>query len=283
MKESIELRINKEYSEKLFSPNEGKNIGSNIKIIELPIQDKKLDQIIEIDSELIKNKGTKFYFGWKIKRIYTKKELDLAKLFLVKIKSVFEPTGEECGTVYDDKDRCNICGSNRIQTSVLKLKKGAIPKKDISVTIGGEVVVSDKFVKYFNENNLKGVNFRRIDTSQNTLKNYFQLFIDSPLLVLSAQTEVGIDPFDYSEKNGDEIYKCPNGCSIGLNLLSEAYVTYNKDIPNYDIFNSKQNIGVKRGLLNPQKLIICSKLFREMVIKEKLSGFDFEVVHITNL
>ncbi len=61
-----------------------------------------------------------------------------------------------------------------------------------------------------------------------------------------------MDPFDFSEaadsleiniqgyktKLGMEIYKCPSGHTIGLNLLSEVYISGEPEIKNFDIFFS---------------------------------------------
>ncbi len=97
---------------------------------------------------------------------------------------------------------------------------------------------------------------------------------------LSNNTIAGIDPFDLSTYCKQEIYKCPKGHTIGLNLLSEPHVVSTPLIKEYDFFASKQKIGVKRGLLRPEPLYLCSPSFRNMVLEEKLKGFGFEVAHI---
>lgn len=296
MKETLELRINYDYAHLLFKADEGRDLGQlskSIKIIELSKDDPRYNQI-PIISKLVKEKYDKgFFFGWQIKRKYSKKEIDAATLLQVKIKTTFEPAGEECGTLYDETIACEICGANRKQISPLKLKIGSIPKKDIARTIAGEVVVSEKFAAFFKQRGLKGAALEPVVLGKG-VSGYYQL-ISSPEIELSKNTVAGVDPFDFSEgsegvefivpggypiKFEKEVYKCPKGHTIGLNLLSEAYVLSSPLISDYDFFSSKQKIGVKRGLLRPDPLFLCSPAFRKMVEEEKLSGFDFEIAHI---
>lgn len=296
MKETIELRINYDYAHLLFKADEGRDLGQfsrSIKIIELSRDDPRFNQI-PIISKLVKEKYDKgFFFGWQIKRKYSKKELDTATLLQMKIKTTFEPAGEECGTLYDETIACEICGANRNQISPLKLKMGSVPKKDIARTIAGEVVASEKFAAAYRLRGLKGIALEPVVFDKEA-SGYYQL-ISSKEIELSKNTIAGVDPFDFSEASegvectvsGDytvkfekEVYKCPKGHTIGLNLLSEAYVLSSPLISNYDFLSSKQKIGVKRGLLRPDPLFLCSPAFIKMVKEEKLSGFEFEIAHI---
>jgi hypothetical protein len=49
---------------------------------------------------------TRSFFGWRLTRAYEKQEVDEAQLFRPIISSVFEPAGEQCGTVYDESSAC---------------------------------------------------------------------------------------------------------------------------------------------------------------------------------
>lgn len=289
MKETIEFRINYDYAHLLFKADEGKNLGTSVKVVELSKEEPRYNQIPIIAKEVEKKYNRGFFFSWQIKRKYSKKELNTAILLHLKINTVFEPTGEECGTLYDETAACEICGTNRKQISPLFLKKGTIPKKDIAKTIGGEVVVSEKFVNAARQRNLKGLQLNPIN-----VEKYYQLTADIEV-ELSHHTVVEVDPWDFSEDSngieftvsGDysvkfekEVYKCSKGDLIGLNLLSEPYVTDSPLIKEFDFFASRQKIGVKRGLLRPEPIYFCSPAFRQMVEEEKLSGFEFEITNI---
>jgi len=293
MKEILELRLNNDFAHLLVDGDEGRKLGTSFRLVEISTDDPTYAKIPILREQLKKEHDEALFFGWEIKRKYTKAEFDTAKLFRVIVKSAFGPTGEECGTQYDDSVSCMICGANRKQIGVLNLKPNSIANKDIARTIGGEVVVSELFFSNFEKWNLTGLEFGTVH-QKDDISTYKQL-IPLELLDLSDLTVAGIDPFDlstssegtefvvsdhYHVKLGSEIYRCPKGHTIGLNLLSEAYVLSKDSIGKYDFFRSTQFLGVKRGLLNPEPLYFCSPSFRKMVLETKLRGFEFEVVNL---
>ncbi len=70
------------------------------------------------------------------------------------------------------------------------------------------------------------------------------------------------------------------GHTIGLNMLSELFVAPSDGLYKSDCLASKQKIGVKRGLLRPESLLLCSQHFRTMIINETLTGMDFAVARV---
>lgn len=175
--------------------------------------------------------------------------MDTASFFQMKIKGTFEPAGEEYGTPYDETEACEICGASRKQISPLTLKKGSIPKKDIARTIAGEVVVSEKFAEAFKQRGLKGAALEPVVFGKGA-SGYFQLIASSEL-ELTVNAVAGVDLFDFFEgsepseftvtgghhvKLEKEVYKCPKGHTIGLNLLSEASVFNSTSIKEKDFF-----------------------------------------------
>lgn len=273
MKEITELRINNKFINLLPTNINGKDLGP-VTIIKIEKDSSEYQSISEINKKVKDNASESFFYGWGIKRYYSKEELANATLLHIFFDIIFEPTGEQCGTFYDETTECEICGSHRKQIGKLKLKKGKIPKKDIAQTIGGEVVVSEKFVNCISQRNLQGFQFNLTN-----IEKYYQLNTNIEI-ELSHLTLAGIKPFDLSGNCDGEVYKCPKGHTIGLNLISEVFVKNNDLISENDFFKSKQLIGVKRGMLRPQPVYLCSKEFRNMVKEEKLTGFSFEVAHI---
>jgi hypothetical protein len=278
MKESLEIRINLKYADLLFAPGEGKEIFNMVKLVQVDRDDPRYDRIPEVAKMVREKHNQAFFFGWAIKRKYSAKEWNEASLIHVMITTGFEPAGEDCGTLYDESTACEICGANRTQTGPLILDSGSIPHKDIAWTIAGEVVVSEKLVRVFEERGLKGVVFEPVFTGKVTSK-YYQP-IPTIKLDLTANTVTGINPFDFSTTSMGEVYKCPRGHTLGLNILSEPHVLKSTDIAKGDFFESNQKIGVKRGLLRPPPIYLCSPAFRKMVEEEKLTGFAFEIARV---
>lgn len=277
MKEIIEFRICNEYADLLLKVDEGKRNASNT-VIHITKEDPKFEQT-RILYKLIREQNNDFFFLYSnIKREYSTNEFETATIFQMKIKAMFEPAGEVCGTLFDETTACEICGANRKQIGILKLQKGTIPKKDIARTIAGEIVVSERFKKAFEKRNLKGLELLPVEFAKGK-SDYYQLVASSEI-ELSKNTVAGINIFDLSSSSDGEIYKCPKDHTIGLNLLSEAYLLNSLSISESDFLLSKQKIGVKRGLLRPEPLYFCSQAFRKMVEDEKLNGFEFEIANI---
>jgi hypothetical protein len=290
MKEIHEFWISKDYYH-LLPKKDAKFNGSNY-ILKIERNDPVFD-LIGVFQTKYRKKNKSFFGFWKVHRTYTQKELETARLFRVKIKPVFEPEGEECGTLYDEEAACPVCGANRVQIGPLRLKKGSIPKKDIARTIAGEVVVSRRFADACRDRGLKGIMHEPVEYARGT-SDHFQLLI-SHEVDMSPRTETGVNPFNFSEGSEaseftvsggykvrfeKEVYKCPLGHTIGANLLSEAYVLNDPAIGREDFLASEQKIGGKQGVLRPEPLYFCSPAFRNMILEEKLKGFEFEIAHV---
>ncbi len=277
MKETVELRIYKKYASLLLNPGEGKDLGLYVSI-DIPTNDPRFEKAKKLTKE-VREKYNDFFFMYsEIKRKYSKKEIDTAEFLHMRIKGTFEPAGEECGTLFDETSVCEICGANRRQISPLTLKKGTIPKKDIAKTIAGEVIVSEKFAAAYTQRGLKGAKLEPVVFTKGE-STYYQLVAENEI-ELTQNTVAGINPFDLSTSNEGEIYKCPKGHTIGLNLISEPYVFDTLNRQSNDILASKQMIGVDRGLLKPEHIYFCSQDFKKMIDEEKLKGIEFGLVHI---
>lgn len=292
MKEVVEFRIFDDYYHLLPKPNTAKFNGI-VYVIRVLKDDPLFRKIGELNEYTKKKYNHSFYSYYKIRHFYTDQEIANACLLQIKIKSFFEPAGEDCGTRYDESDACEICGCNRNQIGPLKLKKGSIPKKDIAESIGGDVVVSKHFMDAVKFRGLKGICLTPVEYGHG-VSDYYQLSATENV-VLTPNTIAGVDPFDTTTtgneaaefvENGHkiiqekEVFVCPKGHLIGLNLLSEGYVYDSPLIGEYDFFASQQRIGVRRGVFYPEPLYFCSPAFKRMVEEEHLTGFGFEVAHV---
>lgn len=189
---------------------------------------------------------------------------------------MFEPAGEERGTKYDESSACPNCGAGAKQVGSLVLDLKRIPKgKDIAKTIAGEVVVSRRVAELFARNGVTGVALGPVRLSAES-KDWFQLIVPASDAEIIAPTRLGIDPFS-DDPTGE--CRCSVGDLIGLNLLSEVTIraTTRGDS---DFVSSRQFIGVRRGLLRPERVILISPKVWRLIESERIKDVDVEVAHL---
>lgn len=303
MKEFVEFRINMEYAHLLFRDDEGTNLGDSVKVVRMDKNDPRFNIIGELQKKALE-KFDLFFTSFDYKRSYTETEINNAEWFQMFRTRHFEPTGEECGTVYDESSACPICGSGAKQLSPLKLKRSSIPKADMAESIawGDETIVSERFVNMVKDNNLKGMDFEPVISSANRGQklNYYQVR-PQYYLDFSEKSVFGQDPFNlsgefpgctlegvqpdgttYKEVIPPEIYKCPNGDNMGLRILSEVYIKTSPILDDLDFFASKQTVGGRGGLIRQHHLFFCSNRMMRLIKENNLKGFKFEVAHIVD-
>ena len=248
--------------------------------------------------------GMPLFYGWQYKRFYSKEEIRNSRFFQIFPSRIFEPEGEECGTIYDDSTSCPLCGSGAKQLSPLILKRYSIPRADMAMTIadGDEIIVSERFVKIVKEQGLSGMIFLPVYSAlkEGHKIKYYQIS-SRYYMDISPRTVFGINPFDLSEvdpprtftrwrKDGTmykenfpgKIYKCPNGDNMGLNLLSEAYIKSSTILDGLDFFASRQTVGTRQGVIRPRHLLFCSNRMMRLIKENGLKGFQFEKAHVEN-
>ena len=217
-----------------------------------------------------------FTIGWCLRK-YTKTELQNAEVLRLTIASHFEPSGEECGTIYETL--CNHCNWGR-QVSDLILDLRRVPQhKDVSETIAWvEWVVSSNFVRAFTENKLTGAEFRPIFEFKNPTKQskeWSQLRVTGKAGELAESTRLGRDPFSPSQIS----WRCPLGHSVVTEFLSEIYLQ-RSTWDGSDIAVTEALFGQGRNLLRPTPLIIISQRMYRALQDARLKGFSVEVAHL---
>ncbi|MGB8213728.1 MAG: hypothetical protein WCE68_09245 [Anaerolineales bacterium] len=278
MKAIAEFRVREPYAKEFLLPEVGKNMMDLVRIVRTPVGSNLYKKIGEL-YELVRIRDHNyFFFGWAIHRVYSKKEIESAELLLLKIMKTFEPAGLECGTIYDSQGVCEICGSGIQQISELILDLNTVPKNiDIARTISNEIIVSQRLAKILVDNNSNGYELKPINHKlpKYQKKPWYQL-VTTSLVDISPVTKTGNDPFDDDKVNE---YRCRNGHTIGLNILSELSI--NKDSwDGSDLAETKQLLGVNRGLLRTYPLLVISQKLYRLMKGMNCKGFDVEVVRL---
>ena len=278
MEEIAEFRVDEKYASLLLEETEGKKIGSSVRLLRIKTSDPRFVEIGRIQSRLRAEIGKPFFYGWNLERKPNREEINRAELFLLRTRGGVEPSGEECGTAYDEFSACPVCGSGALQVSPLFLDVRRLPKNfDVVSTIAGEIVVSRRAVEALRRHGVRGVSFGEVRTRSNTnTEEWFQLVVNSSDAIVSAQTLIGIDPFDQDSKGE---YRCPLGDLVGLNLLSGVSIAASSG-GDADIFASKHFIGWRSGLLRPERLIFISAKVRNLMLAERLKPVGNEIVEL---
>jgi hypothetical protein len=284
LKEIVEFRILEERARLLFSKSEGKVLGDKgiyeVRQILLDTKDLRYFEIGKLQQKF-QAKGSHFFSSWDFNRKYSKSELENATLFQFIFMAEFEPSGEECGTTYDETTACPICGSGAKQKNPLYLRKSSIPKgKDFSYTIAdNELIVSARAKELFQKAGLNGLEFGPIVFEKNATKpstDWFQMFFTHSSVEIHPSTQFGNEPFD-EDKKGE--FRCANGHKAGLNILSELAVQ-KESLRELDFMETRQFVGLRSGLLRPRRLIVVSQKVRRIVLENKLKGIRLEIAHI---
>lgn len=280
MKEVITLRIWTEYSSRLFKPDEGRDLGTDsVREFSLDMKDPRIAELRELQIATRIERGFGIISWWRIKREYTPDELNRASLFRLRGLPIFEPAGEECGTEYDEATACCSCGAGRVLAGPLRLHASRMPrKKDIALTIAGELVVSERFCEFLTRRNMKGIHVQPVLNGRKgaEIQGWKHLVFRNEYAEVMPPTQAGIDPFDY---DAEGTYRCPEGDTLGLNLISELTVA-GATLPDSDIIATKQFFGQKMGLLRPERQLLVRPATYAAMKDSHLKGFKFEIAHV---
>ncbi len=120
-------------------------------------------------------------------------------------------------------------------------------------------------------------NMRRQDSQRKGKAHpawYQPKVISNPVTILSPPTRFGINPF-HEDPEGS--YRCPLGHVLGLNILSELWIKP-ETWDGSDIVRTSEMIGVRRGLLVPEPLMLISARLYKLMKENNIKGYNIEIV-----
>ncbi|HYO59324.1 hypothetical protein [Archangium sp.] len=282
MRETVEFRISEQKAQRFLKPRDGKPLGRSTRKLVLDTNDIRYALVGRIEHEFMKQ-GSSFFTYWDIRRTYTKKELDSAELFYLRMRSAFEPEGEQCGTQYDESVACPHCSVGARQLNELRLDPSSLPRgKDITRTIAySEIIVSARLVEALRAHGITGTRFHPVlrKNGGGTLDAWCQLEVTSQPLGVAPATRFGVSPFDPDEQGE---YRCPLGHVAGLDILSELSVR-REDWDGADLCAAKQWLGYRSrngGAFRPYPMLLVSQKLRRLLGELKAKGFELEVAHL---
>jgi hypothetical protein len=286
MRQIIEIRLPSEWVKNNMGPSYGKILGdpkinnlapaSSTTLIKLPLDHPD----VKVIQERIKNTPVEgFFHSWRLKRIYTKVELEKASIFRLKIKTVFEPTAEECNErIYDYSQTCKECGVGRIQILPLNLRIRGFLGSHFATTVAHELICSKEIADLFIKNKISGARFNPIFSFDGSKENerWVQIDIYGNAGTMNQKTQFGLSPLQLDVIDD---YKCSKGHLRGPNILSELYINSDEWDGN-DISRTRDFYGVRRGVLVPSPAIIVSNKLYKLLVQNKITGYQVEVAHL---
>jgi hypothetical protein len=166
MLETVEFRIDEDKARRFLRPDQGTVVADIVRQIEVSRDDPLYREIERLDREA-RAIDEVLFASWEIRREYSQQELEAAELLRLTITAAFEPVGEECGTVYDDRSACSHCGWGRVRTSELVLDLSRVPKADFARTLADEWIVSQHLAELFVDEGITGVELSLVRHSRN--------------------------------------------------------------------------------------------------------------------
>jgi hypothetical protein len=280
MKKYISLRLSEKDARKIFRDDEGKRVGDDqdVRVVRMAMDDPRYGDLASFEKKWY-DRGSSFAFYTGVLHEYSKEEMNAAELLQFTVAGrIFEPSGEEVGTLYDDASACPVCGSGAPQTTPLRLKLSTIPKKqDFAMSIGHEIVVSLRAVEILRKNRVTGLIYGPVyggKTSTEPSPDWHQLIVKNADADIVAPTWIGTLPYDWDTNE----YRCPRGDNAGFKALSELTVQ-RAGTRHPDAFQTRQFLADRRGLLRPYRPILVSQKFHRVVLEHGLKGAFFDVAH----
>jgi hypothetical protein len=274
MRETIELNISSDKAAPFLPPEVGEDRGLTRRLV-LPSNDHLLERIREHE-QAWRQRGSTMLTYLEIHREYTPRELRQAELLWLRVRPFFEPTGEDCGTVYDETKACPKCGFGARQVGPLHLELKRIPKRDIARTLGGEIVVSARLAEEMKAAGIRGYELGPVVSRQGKpTPDWYQLLPPECLVELAPQTRVGANFFVPEP----DAARCPEGHVAGFDVLSEVYVQ-RSSVGEADWSCTRQAMGPRLGAYRPLPLLLISQRLYQFLTARKVKRFDVEVAHL---
>ncbi|HYO57451.1 hypothetical protein [Archangium sp.] len=242
----------------------------------LRLDDPLIDELRAHEQQARRQAGLPMITSWVVHRRYTAKELLAAELFCLSVRPRFYPTGEDCGTVYDEARGCTYCGVGANQVGPLRLDLEKIPRRDIAQTFGGEIVVSSRLAAQMEAAGIQGHKLGPVlGRHGKQSQDWFQLLLPTGNLELSARTQVGRSFFAPEPDPA----RCPEHV-LGSRVLSQIHVE-RESVGEADWHCSRLALGERFGTGRPEPLLFISPRLYRLFVEKKVKRFFVEVARLS--
>jgi hypothetical protein len=277
MRELLELKTSEEEARQYLPPGIGKTLPMGlVRQLLLDVGDPLVERLRSLEAEH-RARGTTLFTLCEVSRRYTPRELLAAEFLKVEFWPFFQPTGEECGTEYDESTAYPCCGVGARQMSPLHLELRRIPKsRDIALSMGGEYVISQRLARALEQHRITGYQLQPIfSKGGRPTEDWFQLIIPSDCVEMVPPTRFGSD---YLAPEPDSS-RCPQGHVAGHQLISPVHISRDS-LNGNDWAFTRQRLGLRMGLIRPYPLMIISQRLYQLLKEMKVRNLHAEIAHL---
>jgi len=275
MQEILEVRLSTDEAARFIPSGVGEDLGGVLRLM-LRLDDPLIDELRAQEQQARRQTGLPMITSWVLHRRYTAKELLAAELLSLSVYPRFYPTGEDCGTVYDETKGCMHCGVGASQVGPLRLDLKRIPRRDITQTLGGEIVVSSRLAAQMDAAGIRGHELGPIlGCNGKQSEDWFQLLLPTGTVELSARTQMGRSFFAPEPDPA----RCP-GHVLGSHVLSLIHVERESE-GEADWHCSRLALGERFGTGRPEPLLFISPRLYRLFIEKKVKRFIVEVARLS--
>lgn len=208
-------------------------------------------------------------------RVYTKSDIDDAKLLLLYGTAMCGDGYNVYGTKFEPSNKCSKCGFGEVQVSDLIIDKTKMSKKDFAVTYNNEMVISKRVAEILEENKLTGFELWPVYHYTTKMRNELELYQIMPTNILPLM----LSPPTVIEKSKEYCNLCGNSSQ---GLQSQPYYK-REDLKIICDFNkSCEFFGVKLTRGTPIQVPIISQKSYQIFKENKVRNIKVEPVVIVD-
>lgn len=274
---TYEFRVPRESFKKFFGGFKSKPLaGGDIHKVLVDSNDPRLTLLSEQGQKLWDEEQERLFYGWTLTYSPSDEELEAAPLLGFQIKKVFEPTGEECGTVFSESSICPQCKAGGVQVGPLRLRKIPVGV-DVCRTFVNEEIFSERIIDALREANVSGAEFRQCESPGGVKLKWFQIFPKTKVL-FSERTQFGEQPL---VDHGDD-RRCSIGSVehlVGATALGALYVQ-SSSWSQQDFVSSASYIWGRSGLFRPIRLTFVSQRVYQIFRRLGIEKIKFHPVYL---
>ncbi len=272
MKEILDIRVPEQWAKEHL----GEDVGEGVSLLSgfapfvrrlvLEVSDPLVSILKKYSSAHFARTGIPLFWP-SLSRQYEDNELEKAVLFRLRVNLHVDTYGEEHGTKYDKTHLCARCGYGALQVGRLIIDQRSIPRQfHIAVTLANELIVSARLADCIVKHNIGECLIDEVEVlgAKKRTNAIYQLRAIPQFGTAVPPSRFGLNYF-HDDPEGH--FSCIEHEWAGLNLISELFLTCNRDVRIPNVFSTNTRIGKYAGQLVPHPILCVSQRMRHVLLE----------------